>query len=129
MFYSSTGEMLNQAKEKLRRIIEKSQIEDGEDENGNPIYKTVAKTDALEEAMNIFDEVAYQFEETRISGVVLEKLLHQYCPDLNKKQFLQDYMIAVEAEHRNDTYIYDNTDIDRNIRRMNFSVINGGKQD
>ena len=60
----NTGEFLAETKEQIRIAMEKSQIADYEDEQGNPVYKTVTKADAVEKVMELFDSVAYQFIQT-----------------------------------------------------------------
>ena len=128
MYYVTSGDMLNEKKEQIRRAMQKSQIVDGYDENGY-IYKTVAKEDAVDQAMRLIDDIAFEFENLRISGVVVERLLSRYIPDLDQKQFLQDYMTEVEAEKaKGTTYHYEKDDIEREMRKEQFKVINGGKE-
>ena len=123
----TSGDMLNDKKEQIRRAMVKSQISDGYDENGY-IYKTVTKEEAVKQTMRIIDDIVYEFEELRISGIAIEKLLNKYVPDLDQKQFLHDYMIEVEKERAKGTsYHYEECDIEREMRKEQFEVINGGK--
>ena len=116
-----TGEFLMGVKEQIRRAMEKSQISDIEDEEGNPVYKTVSKEDAVEKVMELFDSVAYHFFMDNASGCALEEM---YGPVEDR---LQEYMakmngyLVKEYEH----YTFEN---DEDIRDT-FVVIDGGKKE
>lgn len=117
-----TGEYLNQVKEQIRRAMEKSQIVDYEDEQGNPIYKTVTKADAVEKVMGLFDSVAYHFFMDNASGCAMEKM---YGP-VESERF-QEYMKKLNEylSKECDYYRFEN---DEDIRDT-FVVFDGGKKE
>lgn len=124
----TSGMLFNDYKEQIIRAVQKSQIMDGYDENG-PTYKTVTKEEAVERVKELYDETIYQFEQVRTSGVVIEKLLHKYIPDLDEKKFLQEYILLVEEERLNCDYRFETTDDDKCFLKGMFTVIDGGIKD
>ena len=117
-----TGEYLTKIKEQIRRAMTKSQISDTEDEEGNPIYQTVTKEDAVEKVMELFDTVAYHLFMDNASGCALEEM---YGPVEGER--FQEYIAKMngyllkEYEH----YTFEN---DEDIRDT-FVVIDGGKNE
>ena len=117
-----TGEYLLQVKGQIIIAMEKSQIVDYEDEEGNPIYTTVTKEDAVEKVMELFDSVAYHFFMDNASGCAIEEMygpveserFHEYMAKMN------GYLVK-EYEH----YTFEN---DEDIRDT-FVVIDGGKKE
>lgn len=125
----TSGILFNDYKEQIIRAAQKSQIMEGCDENGHPLYKTVTKEEAVDRIKELYDETIYQFEQVRTSGIAIEKLLHRYIPDLDEKKFFQDYMDLVEEERSNSDYRFEITEDDRDILKSIFTIIDGGKQD
>lgn len=117
-----TGEYLMQVKEQIRRAMEKSQISDIEDEEGNPVYKTVSKEDAVEKVMELFDSVAYQFIQTNANG----NALYDIYGKLSQDKF-PEYMHLM-TEYSNKAYADYKFEHDEDVSDI-FTVLDGGKQD
>ena len=133
-WYGTSDNMFKDFKEQIIRAVSKSQIEEGEDPNGRPIYKTVTKDEALKRVIEIYDETVYQFNMVNTGSRALEKLFLKYNPDIDSTTFLNDYMEAVEKERQKDrethTYNYNSDkEAENEQRRAMFSVIKGGKKD
>lgn len=118
----NTGEFLADTKEKIRIAIEKSQIVDYEDEQGNPVYKTVAKADAVEKVMELFDSVAYQFIQTNSNGNALYDIYGKLPP----KKFPK--YLELMNEYSNKAYADYKFEHDEDMSDI-FSVIDGGKKE
>lgn len=126
--YRTTKIMLNDCKEQILNALKYSKIAVGENENGY-IYEVVTKEAVIERVMEIYDYIAIQLEELRISGVVLNNLLYEYCPDLDKKEFFNDYIREVELEKTKDPYMTEkDKQTQKEIRKESFQVINGKKE-
>lgn len=117
-----TGEFLMGVKEQIRTAMEKSQIVDFEDEEGNPIYKTVEKTKAVEKVMELFDSVAYQFMLDNSSALAAEEI-----QGVVKGKDFQKYMVKMN-EILNKQYDHYKFEHDEDMSDT-FTVIDGGKKD
>lgn len=117
-----TGEFLMGVKEQIRIAMEKSQIADYEDEQGNPVYKTVTKADAVEKVMELFDSVAYQFMMDNSSALAAEEI-----QGVVKGKDFQKYMVKMN-EILNKQYDHYKFEHDEDVRDT-FSVIDGGKKE
>lgn len=118
----NTGEFLADTKEQIRIAMEKSQIADYEDEQGNPVYKTVTKADAVEKVMELFDSVAYQFIQTNANG----NALYDIYGKLPQDKF-PEYMHLM-TEYSNKAYADYKFEHDEDVSDI-FTVLDGGKQD
>ncbi len=123
----TSGILFNNFKEQIIKAALKSQIMDGYDEKGNPLYKTVTREESVERIKELYDETIYQFEQVRTSGIAIEKLLHRYVPDLDEKKFFQEYMLLVEDERQNSDYRYETSEDDKDYLKSMFTIIDGGK--
>lgn len=118
----NTGEFLADTKEQIRIAMEKSQIADYEDEQGNPVYKTVTKADAIEWVMELFDSVAYQFIQTNSNGNALYDIYGKLPPEK-----LPEYLNLM-TEYSNKAYADYKFEHDEDVSDT-FTVIDGGKKD
>ena len=129
----TTDDMFNRYKNEIKMALTKSKIYTGyEDENGHPVYETVTKDEIIEHILEIYDATIWEFIQVNTSGVVIEKLLHEYVPDLDEREFFQKYIQMVEKERIKSTYEFEKSDIEcemeRDIIRNSLYVIDGGKK-
>ena len=129
----TTGDKFTRYKNEIKMALTKSKINAGyDDEYGHPVYETVTKDEVIERILEIYDDTIWNFIQVNTSGVVIEKLLHEYVPDLDEREFFQKYIQMVEEERIKSTYEFEKSDIDRemerDIIRNGFYVIDGGKK-
>ncbi len=126
----TTEKFLLTVKDQIKRGILKSEIAAGYDENGI-IYQKVTKEEMVERILSLYDHVVYEFEQINASANALEALIHKYNPDLNKEEFMRDYIQIVEKYRlQSNCRLEEESDnIEGNKNQKNrFKVIQGGKE-
>lgn len=129
----TSDDKFNEYKEEIIMALTKSKIYSGYvDEEGHPVYEIVTKDRVIERILEIYDNTVWNFIQVNTGGIVLEKLLHQYLPELDDSEFFQKYIQMVEEERLKSTYRFEKSEIDREIERdmlkKEFTVIDGGKK-
>ena len=82
-------------KERIKHAF-RNELVAGEDENGF-IYAPCSKEEAEAFILNAFDNAVYQALRAMTSGRAMERLLHEFAPDVPEADIFRRYMV-VDAE-------------------------------
>lgn len=131
----NVSEILNDYKEQIKMAATQNKIKTGEDKNGLPVFEVVSKETAIERILAIYDNTAYQYLSLKAASNAIERILHDYHPDLDKDELVRKFVRYSEEEKLNERgYIYESDkkvakelhEQEKKSCRSRFSVIDGG---